>query len=452
MRRSSVRRVAGYAGIQALVLVLLCAGPAPAFVLSQVRGQNSGIWFPTRWPPGTRRVAFFLCAPSLQMLPNLAPNSEPAAALQSALQTWSLAPLGLSLRGQVSDVDPGQDGVNLVTLANTPKNRDIVQNFLSVTLHWYGTRASGQTYFPITETDIVVSSQQKWATDGSPGRYDLQSTLTHDLGTALGLSNSAVMAATMFRFSDTGRSPWRIPEPDDLTGLRVLYSMGGDTDTGEIAGKVLTTRSAPVFGAHVVAAGADGIVRAAVLTEADGSFRLPLLPIGDYEVYAEPLNGITTPADYTARYQTASTGFRTTFAGSARNRSQVSVASGETTTLDPIHVEGQRAALVPLQLAWSSNGDQFSATNLPLTARPGDRTWLVLVGEGMDAVLTVRISGHDLFLDMSRSVRGTTVAGPPYLMMPLSVQSGARPGARSVILDSGSEVAAFTGGIKVVAP
>src|SRR5439155_15333818 len=136
----------------------------------------------------------------------LAVNSEPVAAVQAAMKAWALAPPAMYLQGQVPDTDVGQDGLNLITLADTPQNRDTVADHLALTLRWNGSRPSSLTYFPLTETDIVVNSQDHWATDGRAGRYDLQRVLTHVLGPALGLNRSPVMAVPMYPFIGLGET------------------------------------------------------------------------------------------------------------------------------------------------------------------------------------------------------------------------------------------------------
>jgi hypothetical protein len=453
MRRGSNRRLLGWTGIEVLVLGLLAAGSAPAFVLSQVYGQNSKKWYPTRWPNGTHKLSFSLNNKPLQMLPNLTADSDPVAAVQAAMSAWALAPPALELQGQVSKTDVGQDGLNLITLADTPHNRDVVADHLALTLSWYGGRPSTQPFFPVTEADIVINPQKQWATDGASNRYDLQRVLTHELGHALGLGHSPVMAVTMYPSSGLGETDAREPDLDDLAGIRALYQLPADDNTGGISGKVLATDDSPVFGAHVVAVDADGVVCVGALTEPDGSFTLLGLPAGSYELYSEPLQGVTGLANYPSRYQTADTGFQTAFAGSGRSGSPVLVSAGNTTPLNPIRVKEQPASLIPVALGWSPDGYRFSsATNRVLLARPGDDKWLVLVGQGLDAVTGVRASGEDLSVDLTQAVTGISNRGNPFIILPLSVRSGARPGPRNLIVDTGDEQAAFTGGIRIVTP
>ena len=171
----------------------------------------------------------------------------------------------------------------------------------------------------------------------SPGAYDLESLLTHELGHWMGLDHSAVIRAMMFPFAPppgqflgsrpTAQTPDGPLSDDDRTGIRVLYQDPNDTiNIGAIRGQILPANPfalaalpAPsmgssvtgMVGAQVVALDADtGAIIAGVfssgscnasspLTQFDGSYDLERLPVGhNYNLYAEPLVGIALPADF----------------------------------------------------------------------------------------------------------------------------------------------------------
>ena len=174
------------------------------------------------------------------------------------------------------------------------------------------------------------------ATPQGQGAYDLESLLAHELGHSLGFDHSAVWRAMMFPFAPPpgqflgGRPTVQAPDApladDDRTGLRELYPDPNDSvNVGSISGRILPANSfalalefspsagmpvTGIAGAQVVAVDADtGAVVAGALggwscnasmppTRFDGSFAINRLPVGrNYELYAEPLDGLAQPGD-----------------------------------------------------------------------------------------------------------------------------------------------------------
>jgi hypothetical protein len=175
------------------------------------------------------------------------------------------------------------------------------------------------------------------ALPNSPGAYDLESLLTHEIGPWFGFDHSAVWRAIMFPFAPSpGQFLGTRPTPqapdgpladDDRAGIRLLYPDPNDAvNVGAIRGRVIPANPfalaaipapAPgqsvtgIFGAHVVAVDADsGAVMAGTLggwscdatnpvVQFDGSFAIERLPVGhNYLIYAEPLTGLAAPADF----------------------------------------------------------------------------------------------------------------------------------------------------------
>ncbi|HKV49176.1 MAG TPA: matrixin family metalloprotease [Candidatus Acidoferrales bacterium] len=172
---------------------------------------------------------------------------------------------------------------------------------------------------------------------GTPAAYDLESLLTHEIGHWFGLDHSAVWRAIMFPYAPPpgqflgARPSVQTPDgplsDDDRTGIRALYPDPQDAiDIGTIHGRVLPANlfslvafpSPPsgrsvtgVFGAHVVITDSDtGAVVAGSFSgwscnasgtapQFDGSYDIERLPVGhNYTVYAEPLDGLAAPADF----------------------------------------------------------------------------------------------------------------------------------------------------------
>src|SRR5215467_2811083 len=188
----------------------------------------------------------------------------------------------------------------------------------------------------ILDADIYFNPNESRTTFATPSAlpnaataYDLESLLTHEVGHLLGFSHSAVWRAMMFPFAAgpgtfAGQRPseGQLDAPlaeDDRTGLRALYPDATDTmHRGSIRGRVLAANPlslpmAPpgvtgVFGAHVVAvdAGSGDVIGATIggwscsgagPVQFDGSYLIERLAIGhDYQVYAEAMNGLVSPA------------------------------------------------------------------------------------------------------------------------------------------------------------
>ncbi len=185
-------------------------------------------------------------------------------------------------------------------------------------------------YFDPSDPQVTFATPAALPT--APKAYDLASVLTHELGHFLGFSHSAVWSAMMYpyapapgTFTGTRPSSQQPDAPlanDDRTGLRILYPDPADAvNIGVITGRILPANplslplSPPgvtgIFGAHVVAVDqASGAVIAATIAgwscaipgpaQFDGAYELDHLPIGrSYTVYAEPLEGVVSPAQIT---------------------------------------------------------------------------------------------------------------------------------------------------------
>src|SRR6266436_8826063 len=185
-------------------------------------------------------------------------------------------------------------------------------------------------YFDPSNAQVTFATPAALPT--SPQAYDLQSVLTHEFGHFLGFSHSAVWSAMMYPYAPApgafngSRPSAQQPDAplgdDDRTGLRILYPDPADTiNLGVISGRIVPANplslplSPPgvtgIFGAHVVAVDqSSGAVIAATIagwscaapgpTQFDGAYELDHLPISrSYTVYAEPLDGVVSPAQIT---------------------------------------------------------------------------------------------------------------------------------------------------------
>ncbi len=161
----------------------------------------------------------------------------------------------------------------------------------------------------IVESDIFINSRFDWsvAPGGEPGRYDLQSTLTHEVGHFLGLGHSALgetelrpgggrrviaSGAVMFPIAfSPGSTADRTLQPDDVAGLADVYPATGFRDeSGSVQGTVLLDGQ-PVVGAHVVTFDpATGALVGGFTSGDGGRFAISALRPGPKVVRVEPLD------------------------------------------------------------------------------------------------------------------------------------------------------------------
>ena len=233
--------------------------------------------------------------------PYIRPDSDIEGALRRSFETWEKASnvkfqISWTDKQTISPSGKAGDGVNLITVAPT------AENILTFGNDAGEIAARTRIFFSrkgfITEADIVLNPYEQFSTDGSIGTYDLESTLTHEIGHLLGLEHSMVMGATMYEhqgkngaYNLPGTSLRTLAE-DDLAGVRALYG-ASDLDEkccGTVGGKLTLANGKAAKNFQVWAEdAANGRVAAGVITNADGLYRLEGLNGGRYKLYAQNL-------------------------------------------------------------------------------------------------------------------------------------------------------------------
>lgn len=274
-------------------LRLLAAGLLLGCLISSASASASKY----RWRKGA--ITISISSSITSNVANIGVNADVSGAIDRSIASWQQA-AAVSLR-RVSSAEQNAspagkegDGINLVTIAATPENVALFPNGLDDATARTRVFYDGRGF--ITEADIVLNPYLQFSTDGTPGTFDLESTLTHEIGHLLGLTHSPVIGATMNE--NYGRNGvYNLPAfsartlaSDDIAAIRSLYGTAEASDEccGRIGGRLLFSTGKPASGFIVWSEDTeDGRVIAASTTAADGSFRLGGLPTGKMRLMAQ---------------------------------------------------------------------------------------------------------------------------------------------------------------------
>ncbi len=434
--------------------LLACVLPLSAYI----RGERS---------PGTPyfrgdagNVVYFVHVETAAGLKNrngetiITADSTPTAAIRSALERWSSIE-GSALRfAEPVPTERGAtalDNRNLITFADDPVNRSIVGDAIAVT------RLVANLDGRLTDNDILFNPDLPFSTTLAPGTFDIEGTLTHELGHALGMDHSGSAVATMFATTFRQTTRLRTLTADDVAFARAVYPGAAGPGGSVTAG--LSLRGSGAAGALAVALDPDRNITIGGITDGDGVARLAGLPPGLYVFYAEPLD---EPAEvgqlgFTRRLG-LTTNFRTTIVGGIDSPSRNAVTGFSDVSLN-LQLDAARATL-NLQGAGGALPGQAIRSRAGLVAEAGRTYRFELFGEGLDdPALTID--------SISFLGTGVTPIGPlqqgeiqftdgttfPRLEFSVAVAGGAPLGALSaVVRNESGEFAIFTGAVEIVAP
>jgi hypothetical protein len=380
-------------------------------------------------------------------------DSDPMSALQAAAAVWNNLPTStvsfLPLQTTAAVNDP-TDNQHVIVFLDTPENRSVVGSALAVTFFHVLTDGT------ITDSDVIFNPTATFSTNLAPKTYDLQSVAAHEMGHALGANHSGLLASTMFQgVTLQNNSPASLSADDVAFASDTYPASTAAASYGVISGTVSLTTGEPVFGALVVAVDpAAGITVGGLSSLTDGTYSFKV-PRGSYLLYAEPADGVVTPANLYLTNDQVNTFFQTTFAGGLASPQMVDVTSGQAKVNLAVAV-----GAAPFNLQALGTGSVLGSGDFEIAAGPTVLTGaqavdLVLYGPGLDSLgaqYDVRLLGPGLTV-RPNSVHvdtNTSVLGSRLLRMTVVVTPQPSPVVASIIVVKNSVAAALSGALLVL--
>jgi len=429
-----------------VIAIVACLAPVRSFTSDFPDFAEPPVQPRLKWP--TKTIKISLSTSLSSSVTAITPDSDVIGAVQRALGRWSQAShlKFETVTSRIQSVSPtsGGDGISLITVADTSENLAIFNGGLNP--------ARTRVFFDsdtgeISEADIAINSLPlsaegvplQFSTDGTPGTYDLESTITHEIGHLLGLDHSNVLGATM-QARQCVNGTYKLPaftertlSEDDRARINGLYETAdvGSAIEGRLINNLVAGSSTPVPGAHVwVEDSLSGRVIASALTTSGGNYRIESVPPGQYRLLTEFVDG-----------QRA---FR-----SAEISSSLQVNAKTTSTVNFVMVPPQNSLPVLKPRLIGTNGE-LSTTPVPVEA--GKRFTIHVAGEGVDQVPISGISITSPFVTIdNESLRLPQFRSTlPVISFDVHVAPHAPFGDYSVRLQSNSgEVAYLAGGITI---
>ena len=229
---------------------------------------------------------------------NITSESNVSEAVKKSFEAWeNIADLKFDLKSSdkqaISPVGKSGDGISLITIAQTPENLLLFSGENSETAAF--TRVFFNRRGNLAEADIVLNPYAQFSTDGTIGTFDLQATLTHEIGHLLGLAHSTVSGSTMFEHQGKNGTyslsnfSFRTLSDDDISGIRGLYGAetGNENCCGVLQGKLSISKKSKTNAVELWLEEINsGKTIAAFSINSLGKIKLNGLSEGKYRVFA----------------------------------------------------------------------------------------------------------------------------------------------------------------------
>lgn len=223
-------------------------------------------------------------------------QGDVAQVVRRSLRAWSNPTTIIFdvIESDVESVSPKGnkgDGISLLTAGVTSENLKLFPRQAASPAAVTRVFRDGLGY--ITEADIALNPFVRFSTDGSFGTFDLQDTLTHEIGHLLGLVHLPVWGSVMYERAPRSLGPalFRGSRDElaqvDSSSIKGLY--GPRTEDVQCCGAVVGRVFGSSAGMRVLVwmEEADtGRLVAATVPAKDGSYRLDGVSEGDFILFA----------------------------------------------------------------------------------------------------------------------------------------------------------------------
>ncbi|NQU49927.1 MAG: IPT/TIG domain-containing protein, partial [Planctomycetes bacterium] len=186
------------------------------------------------------------------------------------------------------------------------------------------------------DVDIIFNGKDfDFALHAASNEFDLQDVMTHEIGHMIGLDHSPVHGSSMWPYVAPGQWLHRSLTQDDISGGIAAAKIGG---IAVLKGKLHDFEGENLQGAGVGLIRADdGRLAATGISNANGNWIVKGVPAGQYYVYAFPIEGYMTAANFTSD-SAVKADFGVEFYGGFGNPYQITATQGDTTDCGTLQV------------------------------------------------------------------------------------------------------------------
>lgn len=408
--------------------------PANAYA-PQYSGEKTSIEL--RWKTSVIPISFSYSL--VRQNSNIRPESDVLGAIKRSLETWEKAAnikfeTTWTDKQTVSASGNSGDNISLITIAQTS------ENLLMFSKDSEQVSARTRVFFNkkgfISEADIVLNPYQQFSTDGSIGTFDLESTLTHEIGHLLGLEHSSVFGATMHE--NSGKNGiFNLPAFDsrtlaetDISAIRAIYGKSENADCcGSVEGKLTLPNGKPAKNFQVWLEDAEnGKVIVQTITNIDGSYRLRGVSSGNYKMFSqEMLNTKATIA--------------------AENLGSLEIAESENLSVN----KKLAGTLKTFDVQYIGFNGQLSELAVPLN---GGKSYIVYLGAKKQSLKNAEIGFNSPFLKVNPNTITEHDFGEhlSVISFEVRVDNETPMGEYSIFVESDKNVKEFITGSLVVEP